>query len=125
MHNISFEESRTRVPLGVPGGVFIYRLHTEFSQFVMDVVENIRKHGLQRAVILVQKGVPKATVDDATQRISELLERRDPTCRTGSVASSESEKRSKEGQNIALECFHDLTRADLRRLKRQWGRTRK
>ena len=105
MHNISFEESRKHVPLGVPGGVFVYRLHTEFSQFVMDTVEHIHERGLQRAVILVQKGVEFSVIDDATQRIAELLE---------------SEKRSKEGRKIALECFHDLTRTELRRLKRQW-----
>ena len=110
MHNISFEESRKHVPLGVPGGVFVYRLHTEFSQFVMDVVAHIQERGLQRIVILVQKGVSESVVDDATQRIAELLE---------------SEKRSKEGRKIALECFHDLTRAELRRLKRQWERSQK
>lgn len=110
MHNVSLEESRKHVPVGTRGGIFIYRPHTEFSEFVMDVVEHIWELDLQRAVILVQKGVEFSIVDDATQRIAELLE---------------SEKRSKEDRNIALECFHDLTRAELRKLKRQWQRSRK
>ena len=95
--------------MGVPGGIFVYRLHTEFSEFVMDVVEDIQERDLQRIVILVQKGVSESVVDDATQRIAELLE---------------GEKRGKkESRKIALECFHDLTRAELRRLKRQWERS--
>ena len=48
--------------------------HTDFSEFIMDVVENIREMGLQRIVILVQKGVSESVIDDATQRIAELLE---------------------------------------------------
>lgn len=109
MHNISFEESRKRFPVGIPGGVFVYRLHTEFSQFVMDVVEHIQERGLQRVVILVQKGVSKSVIDDVTQRIAELLE---------------SEKRTKQ-KKIALECLHGLTRTELRQLKRQWERSQK
>lgn len=109
MHNVSFEETRKHVPVGVPGGVFVYRLHTESSQFIMDVVENIRKQGLQRVVILIQKGVAKATIDDATQQIAELLE----------------SKKTPERRKIAIECFDGLTRSELRRLKRQWERSRK
>ena len=106
MHTVSFEETRKHVPLGAPGGIFVYRLHTEFSQFVMDVVEHVHDKKLQRVVILVQKGISEGVIDDATQRIAELLE---------------SEKLH-ENRKIAMECFHDLTRTDLRRLKRQWQR---
>ena len=109
MHNVSFEAIRKHVPVDATAGVFVYRLHTEFSQFVMDVVEHIREMGLQRVVILVQKGVSEAVVDDVTQRIAELLE----------------SERINEHRKIALECFHDLTRAELRRLKRQWKQSRR
>lgn len=108
MHNVSLEESRKHVPVDAIGGVFVYRPHTELSVFVMDVVEDIRHMRLQRAVILVQTGVSEAVVKDAVQRIAELLE---------------NEGLSKEGRNIALECFHGLTRAQLRRIKRQWQRS--
>ena len=37
MHNVSFEESRKHVPLDALGAVHVYRPHTEFSQFVMDI----------------------------------------------------------------------------------------
>ena len=85
MHNVSFEETQKHVPVDALGAIHVYRLHTEFSQFVMDVVENIRERGdLQRIVILVQKGVSKSVIDDATQRIAELLEdeRRGEECNT-------------------------------------------
>jgi len=110
MHNVSLEESKKHVPIDAHGAVFVYRPHTEFSEFVMDVVEHIRELGLQRGVILVQKGVSETVVNDATQRIAELLEDEGPT---------------KEGRKIALECFHGLTRAELRRLKRQWKGSRR
>lgn len=109
MHNVSFEETRKHVPVGAPGAIHVYRPHTDFSEFIMDVVENTREMGLQRIVILVQKGVEESVIDDATQRIAELLE---------------GEKRN-EDKKIALECFHGLTRIELRRLKRQWERSRK
>ena len=110
MRNVSIEESRKQVPSEALGAIHVYRQHTDFSQFVMDVIETIREMDLQRVVILVQKGVSEAVVDDAAQRIAELLE---------------GEKHSKEGRNIALECFHGLTRAELRRLKRQWQQSRR
>lgn len=109
MHNVSFEESRKHVPLDVLGAIHVYRLHTEFSQFVMDVVENIREMNLQRIVILVQKGVSEVVIADATRRIAELLE---------------GKRLSKENKKIALECFHGFTRTELRRLKRRWERSR-
>ena len=109
MHNISIEESKERFPAGIPGGVFIYRPQTDFSHFVMDVVEYIHELGLQRAVILSQKGVPETVVCDATERIAELLE---------------SEKRSAEGRQIAIEIFHNLTCAEIRRLKSKWKQSR-
>lgn len=56
MHNVSFEETRKHVPVGAPGAIHVYRPHTDFSEFIMDVVENTREMGLQRIVILVQKG---------------------------------------------------------------------
>ena len=114
MHNVSLEESRKHVPVGTLGAIFVYRPHTEFSQFVMDVVEHIRELGLQRAVILVQKGVEFSVVEDATQRIAELLE-----------GEGRGEVTSPVQGKIALECFHDLTRADLRRIKRQWQRSQR
>lgn len=109
MHNVSVEESRKHVPVDTRGGIFVYRPHTEISVFVMDAVENIRERDLQRIVILVQKGVPKSAIDDATQRIAELIEG----------------EKLDENKKIALECFHGLTRIELRRLKRQWERSRK
>ena len=109
MHNVSFEDSRKHVPPDVRGAIHVYRLHTEFSQFVMDIIENIREMDLQRIVILAQKGVSETVVDDATQRIAELLE----------------SERLNENKKIALECFHGLTRAELRRLKRQWKQSRR
>lgn len=112
MHNVPLEESRKHVPVGTLGGIFIYRPHTEFSEFVMDVVEHIRELDLQRAVILVQKGVSKSIIDDATQRIAELLE-----------SESRGEVISPGQRKIALECPHGWTRADLRKLKRQWERS--
>ena len=172
MHNVSFEETRKHVPLDALGAIHVYRLHTEFSQFVMEVVENIReREDLQRIVILVQKGVEASVIDDATQRIAELLE---GACRSESgeacgvsahtpngltadgflstsplsadaetpspVRENRAEKsafvsesetkgnvlRAETPQNptfprkIALECFHGLTRTELRRLKRNW-----
>ena len=110
MHDVSLEESRKHVPVGTLGAIFVYRPHTEFSEFVMDVVEKIHECGIQRAVILVQTGVSETVVNDATHRIAELLE---------------SKGRSEEDRKIAIECFHGLTRAELRRLKRQWQRSRK
>lgn len=115
MHNVSFEETRKHVPVDALGAIHVYRPQTEFSQFIMNVVENIRERDLQRIVILVQKGVSKSVIDDATQRIAELLEDQ----RRGEVASPVQENRK-----IALECFHGLTRIELRRLKRQWERSR-
>lgn len=109
MHNVSFEESRKHVPVGALGGIFIYRPHTEFSEFVLDAVEHIQDLGLQRIVILVQKGVEASVVDDATQRIAEILEGQP----------------SPGHRKIALECLHGLTRADLRRIKREWKRSQK
>ena len=109
MHNVSFEELRKPVPVGSRGCIFIYRQHTEFSQFVMDVVDHIQDLGLQRIVILVQKGVGASVVEDATQRIAEIIE----------------SNPSPVHRKIALECFHDLTRADLRRIKREWKRSQK
>ena len=38
MHNVSLEESRNNVPVDTAGGIFVYRLHTDFSEFVMHVV---------------------------------------------------------------------------------------
>ena len=114
MHNVSFEETQKHVPADALGAIHVYRPQTEFSQFVMDVVENIREMGLQRIVILVQKGVPKSAIDDATQRMAELLEDE----RRGGITSPVQENRK-----IALECFHGLTRIELRRLKRQWERS--
>ena len=108
MHNVSFEETQKHVPVDALGAIHVYRPHTEFSEFIMDVVENIRERGLQRIVILVQKGVEKSVIDDATQRIAELLEG----------------EKLDENKKIALECFHGLTRIELRRLKRQWERSR-
>ncbi|MDE0681676.1 MAG: hypothetical protein OXI63_02055 [Candidatus Poribacteria bacterium] len=108
MHNVSFEESRKHVPADALGAIHVYRPHTDFSEFIMDVVENIREMDLQRIVILVQKGVSKSVIDDATQRIAELLEG----------------EKLDENKKIALECFHGLTRVELRRLKRQWERSR-
>ena len=108
MHNVSIEAIRKHVPVDATAGVFVYRPLTEFSQFVMAVVKNIREMDLQRIVILAQKGVSEVVIDDAMQRIAELLE---------------SEKPNKN-KKIALECFHGLTRAELRRLKRQWQRSR-
>lgn len=116
MHNVSFEETRKHVPADGLGAIHVYRPHTDFSEFIMDVVENIREMGLQRIVILVQKGVSKSVIDDATQRIAELLEDE----RRGEVTSP-----IQENRKIALECFHGLTRIELRRLKRQWERSRK
>ena len=116
MHNVSFEETQKHVPADAPGAIYVYRPHTDFSQFVMDVVANIEKRDLQRVVILVQKGVAKPVIDDATQRIAELLE---GECK-GKLTSP-----VRENKKIALECFHDLTRIELRRLKRQWERSRK
>ena len=110
MHDVSLEESRKHVPVGLRGGIFVYRLHTEFSKFVMDVVEKIHEFGIQRAVILVQTGVSEVVINDATQRIAELLE---------------SEGCSKEDRKIAIECFTDLTRAELRKIKRQWEKSRR
>ena len=115
MHNVSFEETRKHVPLDALGAIHVYRCHTEFSQFVMDVVENIREMGLQRIVILVQKGVEKSVIDDATQRIAELLE---GACRDAATSPV------RENKKIALECFHGLTRTELRRLKRDWKKRR-
>ena len=112
MHNVSFEETRKHVPLDALGAIHVYRLHTEFSQFVMEVVENIREMGLQRIVILVQKGVEASVIDDATQRIAELLE--------GACRDAETPSPVRENRKIALECFHGLTRTELRRLKRNW-----
>ncbi|MCY3722570.1 MAG: hypothetical protein OXG97_10150 [Candidatus Poribacteria bacterium] len=110
MYNVSFEETQKHgFPADVLGAIYVYRPHTDFSEFIMDVVENIREMGLQRIVILVQKGVSKFVIDDATQRIAELLEG----------------EKLDENKKIALECFHDLTRADLRRLKRQWKQSRR
>ena len=141
MHNVSFEETRKHVPLDALGAIHVYRLHTEFSQFVMEVVENIREMGLQRIVILVQKGVEASVIDDATQRIAELLE---GACRSESgeacgvsahtpngltadslstsplSADAETPSPVRENRKIALECFHGLTRTELRRLKRDW-----
>lgn len=114
MHDVSLEESRRHVPVGLRGAIFVYRPHTEFSEFVMDVVEKIHECGIQRAVILVQTGVSEAVVNDATHRIAELLESR------GGVTPP-----VREDQKIAIECFHGLTRVELRRLKRQWQRSRK
>ena len=116
MHNVSFEETRKHVPVDALGAIHVYRPHTEFSEFIMDVVENIREMGLQRIVILVQKGVPESVIDDATQRIAELLEDERRSGETPPV---------RENRKIALECFHGLTRIELRRLKRQWERSRK
>jgi len=112
MHNVSFEETRKHVPADALGAIHVYRPQTEFSQFIMDVVENIREMDLQRIVILVQKGVSKSVIDDATQRIAELLEDE----RRGEVTSPGQQK-------IALECLHGWTRADLGKLKRQWKRS--
>ena len=112
MHNVSFEETRKHVPVDALGAIHVYRPQTDFSEFIMDVVENIQERDLQRIVILVQKGVSKSVIDDATQRIAELLEGE----RRGQLTSPVRE--------IALECFTDLTRIELRRLKRQWERSR-
>ena len=109
MHNVSFEETRKHVPVDALGAIHVYRPHTDFSEFIMNVVENIQERDLQRIVILVQKGVSKSVIDDATQRIAELLEG----------------EKLDENKKIALECFHGLTRIELRRLKRQWERSRK
>lgn len=110
MHTVPFEETRKHVPADAPGAIHVYRPQTDFSQFIMDVVENFREmEDLQRVVILVQKGVPESVIHDATQRIAELLE---------------GEKHN-ENKKIALECFHDLTRAGLRRLKRKWEQSRR
>ena len=51
MHNVPVEEARNHVPLGALGAIHVYRLHTEFSQCVMDVVANIRSvfHGLRHS----------------------------------------------------------------------------
>ena len=109
MHNVSFEETRKHVPADALGAIHVYRPQTDFSQFIMDVVENIREMDLQRIVILVQKGVSESVIDDATQRIAELLEG----------------EKLDENKKIALECFHGLTRIELRRLKRQWKQSRR
>ena len=109
MHNVSLEESRKHVSVNIPGGIFIYRPYTEFSKFVMDVVKHIRDLGIHRAVIVVQEGVPETVIRDAAERIAELLE-------GGGL--------SKEGRQVALECFHGLTRAEIRKLKRQWRKSR-
>ena len=109
MHNVSLEESRKHVSVNTPGGIFIYRRQTEFSQFVMDVVEHIHELGLQRAVVVVQEGVPETVIRDVAERIAELLE---------------GEGLSKEGRQVALECFHGLTRAEIRKLKRRWKKSR-
>lgn len=116
MHNVSFQETRKHVPVDALGAIHVYRPHTDFSEFIMNVVENIQERDLQRIVILVQKGVSKSVIDDATQRIAELLEDE----RRGEVVSP-----VRENKKIALECFHGLTRIELRRLKRQWKRSRK
>ena len=110
MHNISLEESRKRFPVGTPGGIFVYRLQTDSSQFVMDVVEHIHELGLQRAVIVVQEGVPETVILDATERITELLENR--RCPAGS-------------KQIVIECLHGLTRTEIRRMKLQWEKSRR
>ena len=110
MHNVRREELRKRFPAGIRSGVFVYRPQTEFSQFVMRVVEEIHKLGLQRAVIVVQKGVPETIIRDATERIAELLE---------------NERRPAASKQIAIECLHGFTRADIRKLKRQWEKSRR
>lgn len=110
MHNVSFEEVRKHVPRDALSGLFVYRPRTDFSQFVMNVVAKVQELGVQRVMILVQKGVSEEVIDDATQRIAELLE---------------SEKEKHGNRKIALECFHGWTRADLRQLKRKWDRAQK
>ena len=110
MHNISLEESRKRFPAGIRGGIFVYRRQTEFSRFVIGVVEEIHELGLQRAVIVVQKGVPETVICDATERIAELLE--NERCPAAST-------------QITIECLHGFTRADIRKLKRQWEKSRR
>lgn len=104
---VPLEEGRKQVPVESPGGIFVYRPHTDFSEFIMRVVDAVKERGLQRAVILVQKGVETSVIEDATERIAELLE---------------SEKLN-EQKKIALECFHGLTRSELRRIKRDWERS--
>ena len=110
MHNISLEEARKRFPVGIRSGVFVYRHQTEFSQFVMRVVEEIHELDLQRAVIVVQKGIPETVIRDATERIAELLE---------------NERRPAASKQITIESFHGFTRADIRKLKRQWEKSRR
>ena len=124
MHNVSLEESRKHVSAEVPGAIFVYRPHTEFSEFVLDAVEHIQGRGLQRIVILVQKGVEASVVEDATERIAELLESEpSPVHLPGGAEVSDTS--APPGRKIALECFHELTRADLRRIKRKWKRAQK
>lgn len=110
MHNVSFEETRKHVPEDAHGAIHVYRPHTDYSQFVMNVVRDILELGFQRIVILVQKGVPEDVIRDATQRIAELVEGK-------KVPRPQRRK-------IAIECFDGLTRSELRRLKRQWERSR-
>ena len=110
MHNISLEESRKRFPIGTRSGVFVYRLQTDFSQFVMRVVEEIHARDLQRTVLVVQKGVPETLIRDATERIAELLE---------------NENRPAASKQITIECLHGFTRADILKLKRQWEKSRR
>lgn len=43
MHNVSFEETRKHVPVDALGAIHVYRPQTDFSEFIMDVVENIQE----------------------------------------------------------------------------------
>ena len=110
MHNISLEESRKRFPVGTRSGIFVYRPQTEFSQFVMQVVEEIHELALQRAILVVQKGVPETVIRDATERIAELLE---------------NESRPEASKQITIECLHGFTHADIRKLKHEWEKSRR
>lgn len=110
MQNVSLEEARKQVPVGTPGAVFVYRKQTESSKFILNVVEKLRemKH-LQRIIILIQKGVDPLVIDDTLQSIALLLE---------------NEKLNEE-RKISFECFHDLTPADLHKIKLKWLRQRR
>ena len=108
MYDVTFEESRKHVSVDAPAAVCVYRPQTEFSQFIMDVVDRVRELDIQRVVILVQVGVEISVVDDAVQRIAQLL----------------AGEKLNEERKIALECFHGFTRAELRKMKRQWQKAR-
>ena len=111
MHILSRENVLEHVAEDVPAGVFPFYLRTDPGTFILRVADKLSDDavGIDRAIILYVKGVPRSTGEAISVQIAELVE----NTRLG--------KRRK----VHIDCRYGVPMRAIKRLKKRYAALKK